>query len=338
MVCALALAACGTTPTPQPAPPTDPQPLTLDASRNYGDLYADGRLPVGDHKYTTAAAAAGTVYACPQYAASLTGFAGGAQVRGPWFSDDGKWYYPDKKVHVEGHVHQDGQFSESHDDGVHVIKTNDLPRDHTTGIFPIATTDTAYQYDRNPNAIAAQQLTYVLPETPTYGAPQCIGHEVGVMLSGVVLFSALDSSGRDAGAWEVQDDCSGHPEITGSYHYHTPSPCLVKANVDEVVGYALDGFPITGSRLGEGNVLTTRDLDECHGITSDVQVDGRPQHTFHYVMTADFPYSVSCFHGRPITVQGQKQPPPMPPGPPPPGYPPPRGFPPPPGFSPPPPR
>ncbi|MET0629048.1 MAG: hypothetical protein ABW033_11390, partial [Acidimicrobiia bacterium] len=33
------------------------------------------------------------------------------------------------------------------------------------------------------------------------------------------------------------------------------------------------------------------------GITSKVQLDGRSVTTYHYVMTQDFPYSVSCFRG-----------------------------------------
>jgi len=37
----------------------------------------------------------------------------------------------------------------------------DLPGNHTTGRFPIATDDTVHQYDRNPNAITVQELTYV---------------------------------------------------------------------------------------------------------------------------------------------------------------------------------
>lgn len=282
----------------------DQAPLTLDLGRNYGDVFADGRLPVGDGKVVTDAPRRGYVYACPRYADSFAaGAAIGAHARGPWFSEDGQWYYPDSKDHVHGHVQHHGEFSETTSDGVRVITTNDLPRNHTTGRFPVATDDTAYQYDRNPNAITAQELTYVLASEPTYGAPQCVGHEVGVMLSGVVLFSALDAGGRDAGAWEVQDDCSGHPQVTGTYHYHTPSPCLAKAGVAEVVGYALDGFPITGARIGDGNILTTRDLDECHGISSRVQIDGRDVQTYHYVMTQDYPYSVNCFRGRPTTVQ-----------------------------------
>lgn len=302
---------------PRPARPNAAQPLLLDPGKRYGNRYADGRLPVGDGKHTVDGPRPGYLFTCPQYERSLTGFAGGAEVRGPWFSEDGQWYYPSKKVHVQGHVHHHGSFAETHSEQARVITTNDLPRDHPTGQFPVAQDDTAYQYDRNPNTIRPQRLTYVLPPKPTYGKPQCVANEVGVMLSGVILFNALDSSGRDAGAWEVQDSCSGHPEIVGEYHYHTLSPCIPNPGVGEVLGYALDGFPITGGQLGPDNVLTTGDLDECHGITSAIVLDGEEVTMYHYVMTEDFPYSVGCFRGRPTTVQGHPQPgPPPPPAPP----------------------
>ena len=143
-----------------------------------------------------------------------------------------------------------------------VITTNDLPRDHTTGVFPVQPSDPAYQYDRNPNSIAPQSLTYTLNAAPTVTAQaNCLGGEVGVMLTGVALFDAFDAGGRDAGAWEVQDGCSGHPQITSEYHYHTLSSCIRDTSVNSVIGFALDGFPITGPKVGTNNILTTSDLE-----------------------------------------------------------------------------
>jgi hypothetical protein len=103
----------------------------------------------------------------------------------------------------------------------------------------------------------------------------------------------------------VQDGCQGHPEITGAYHYHSLSSCIADASVTDVIGYALDGFPITGPKIGDHNVLTTDDLDECHGITSTIDLDGQAVTTYHYVMTQDFPYSVSCFRSTPGKAPGE---------------------------------
>jgi hypothetical protein len=122
------------------------------------------------------------------------------------------------------------------------------------------------------------------------------------MLSGVPLFNGFDADLRDAAAHEVQDSCSGHPQEKGEYHYHSLSSCFTDVSVKTVLGYALDGFPITGPQAAQGRYLTTEDLDECHGITSTITEDGKSVTTYHYVMTKDFPYSASCFRGTPITT------------------------------------
>ena len=268
--------------------------LKLDPKHDYGNKYANGILPVGDSKYVTDAPKKGSVYLCraPQ------GQAGGAQERGPWF------------------VNNNTEYSETMSSGNRVIATNDLPRDHTTGVFPVQPSDPAYQYDRNPNQIAPQSLTYTLNAAPTVAAKSnCVGGEVGVMTTGVALFDAFDAGGRDAGAWEVQDGCNGHPQISSEYHYHTLSSCIHDTGVTNVIGFALDGFPITGPKVGDDNILTTSDLDECHGITSTITLDGQQVETYHYVMTQDFPYSASCFRSTAAQPPGQPAGPPAgPPG------------------------
>jgi YHYH protein len=263
----------------------------------------------------------GSVYLCraPQ------GQAGGAGTRGPWFVNNNAEYDISKKLAVEGDVRWEGNYSETISGGSRVITTNDLPRDHVTGAFPVQPSDPANQYDRNPNQIAPQSLTYTLSAEPKVeSSPSCLGGEVGVMLTGVALFNAFDAGGRDAGAWEVQDGCNGHPQISSEYHYHTLSSCIQDTSVSTVIGFALDGFPITGPKVGDDNILTTGDLDECHGITSTITLDGKQVETYHYVMTQDFPYSASCFRatatqppGQPAGPTGQPAGPPAgPPGPP----------------------
>ncbi len=283
------------------------QGLQLDTSKNYGNKYADGLLPVGDGKYSTSAPKAGTVYVCSQYAQNLTSDKGGADTRGPWFTNNNTEYDISKKVHVLGSVTWQASLSNTVSGSTRTITTNDLPN-HVTGIFPIKSSDPAYSYDRNPNTIKSQSLTYSLSADPTYNATaNCMGGEVGIMLTGVALFNAFDAGGRDAGAWEVQDGCSGHPQSSGEYHYHTLSTCIKDVGVSTVIGYALDGFPITGPQLGTGNVLTTADLDECHGIVSAINLDGKTTTMYHYVMTEDFPYSASCFRGKASDPPGQKE-------------------------------
>jgi hypothetical protein len=283
------------------------QGLQLNQNKNYGNKYADGILPVGDGKYTSKGPKQGYIYACTQYAQNLETQNGGAMTRGPWFTDDNKEYNVNKKLHVEGSVMWSAQFTDTLNGNSRTIVTNDLPS-QPTGIFPIMSTDPAYQYDHNPNSIKGQKFTFNLAADPSYYAnPNCETGEVGIMLTGVVLFSGLDAGGRDAGAWEVQDSCDGHPQMDGIYHYHTLSSCIKNVSVHTVIGYGLDGFPITGPVIGTNNILTTSDLDECHGIVSPINLDGKTVTMYHYVMTQDYPYSISCFRGKPITPPGQQQ-------------------------------
>jgi hypothetical protein len=307
----LLVAACTTTTvTSSPTatiPPADSgypaDAVVLDPDASYGDRYADGILPVGDEKWTLTDPAVGTVYLCRD--TFVADEQAGAQTRGPWFADDNTAYDIDLKVAIQGTVDWAPQLAVTVDGAERVVATNDLP-DHPTGEFPVAHDDPARVYDANPNTISEQDLEYRLSASPEYGEPQCMGGEAGVMLTGVALFNGFDAGGRDAGAWEVQDACDGHPQNRGVYHYHSLSRCISQVGVDTVIGWALDGFPITGPTVSEGNILTTADLDECHGLVSDVLIDGEVVTTYHYVMTQDFPYSVSCFRATPMQ-QGPPQ-------------------------------
>lgn len=274
--------------------------LVLDVDANYGDEYADGILPVGDGLVVTDGPQKGYVYLCNE-----GGEGGGASQRGPWFVNNNTEYDINAKIAVEGEVEWEGAYVVSLDGDERVISTNAVPDDHPTGQFPVAPGDPAYEYDRNPNSIEEQTLDYRLAALPALlEEPACMGGEAGVMVTGVGLFNAFDAGNRDAGAWETQDGCDGHPEITGQYHYHTLSSCIDDIGVSTVIGFALDGFPITGPMIDDGNILTTDDLDECHGITSTVEIDGEQVETYHYVMTQDFPYSVSCFRATPSDPPG----------------------------------
>jgi len=129
---------------------------------------------------------------------------------------------------------------------------------------------------------------------------------IGVALSGVALFNALDDAGRDAVAHEVQDRCSGHPERRGQHHYHGPSGCMKEASAaNTLVGYALDGFGIYSMYDANGRELTNADLDECHGRTGKVLWDGRETTMYHYGMTREYPYTVGCFRGTPVRAQAR---------------------------------
>src|SRR5262249_53871742 len=142
------------------------------------------------------------------------------------FSSDGKTFDLTKKIHVEGHVNWDSQFSDKVQGSKRVLKGNGLPPE-PSGTFPIQSSDPAYQYDQNPNSISSYTLDAEIPANPKEASkPSCVGGTVGVARNGIPIFSAFDAGGRDAEAWEIQDKCDAHPELTGQYHYHSLSDCL----------------------------------------------------------------------------------------------------------------
>jgi hypothetical protein len=252
-------------------------------------------LEVGDGKYSTNPQA-GYVYSC---STSFNG--GGAQGTGDWMNGDGTWDATKKAV-VDGSVTWPSSFTVSIQGNQRVFTGNDLP-DHPTGNFPVNPSDDAYAVDRNPNSIQEQSITLALPANPTAAAqPNCVGGEVGIMLSGVVIFSAFDAEGRDAVAHEVQDECDGHPQRTGFYHYHSLSDCIEDTSTSghsSLVGYAFDGYGIYGYYGEDGAEVTNEDLDACHGHTHMIEWDGQMVEMYHYHATHEFPYVVGCFHGTP---------------------------------------
>jgi YHYH protein len=255
-------------------------------------------LPLGDGKYTTDAEKKGYVYSCID---NFNG--GGAFAQGPWIDDAAGTWNLTEKIYVEGHVDWRSQFSTSVEGAERELEGNGVPP-QPSGEFPVGASDPAYQYDRNPNAIAEYDLRAELPANPERtGEASCVGGTIGVMKNGIPLFSAFDAGGRDAVATEIQDNCDAHPEKTGQYHYHGLSSCLYKSDSDarsELLGWALDGFGIYVERDAAGTMLAAADLDECHGRTSTVDWNGRQRRMYHYVMTLDFPYAVACYRGTAI--------------------------------------
>jgi hypothetical protein len=224
-------------------------------------------------------------------------------VAGPWIKSDGTFDLT-AKINVQGNAQWTSSFSIKAEAGTQTLATNNLPN-HATGTFPVAPNDPAYQYDRNPNRIRAQNLQFVLPSTPTVAAqPSCLHPgPIALLLTGSVIFDALDARARDAVAYEVQDACGGHPERTGEYHYHSLSPCQRDAGSghSSLVGYALDGFGLFGLRGENGQTVSNADLDECHGHTHTIPWNGQTLNMYHYHATLEYPYTISCYRGTPAS-------------------------------------
>lgn len=260
------------------------------------------RLPIGTSLVSLTDARVGGLFACD--AGRPNG--GGAGVAGPWLNEaEGTWDLS-RKIAVHGAVSWPmASYSEEIDGDRRVITSNGVPVGVVTGEFPIATDDPAYAFDRNPNTIAVHDVTISLPVSPTRSpAPTCLGKgSVGVLKNGVALYAPLDEGNRDAVAYETQDQCDGHPQQASVYHYHAIPSCIVAAATESstVVGFAYDGFPIVVERDASGNLPTNADLDECHGRTSPITLDGSTVETYHYSATYEFPYFIGCFAGTPLS-------------------------------------
>lgn len=68
-----------------------------------------------------------------------------------------------------------------------------------------------------------------------------------------------------------------------------------------LAGYAIDGFPIYASNE-DGRTLTSKDLDECHGHMHEIVADGVVRSVYHYHLSSDAPYALSCFRGVPVPI------------------------------------
>ncbi len=260
------------------------------------------KLPIGDGKASTTTAAVGTVFACQMGNPS----APGATADGPWIDAANNTWDSTTKLAVEGDVEwPTAEYSETIDGDTRVLMSNGIPVGVVTGNFPIAETDPSYQYDHNPGRVQEAATTLRLPTTPTVAAtPTCVAFDaVGMLRNGVALFNALDGRGDDAVAHESQDVCNGHPNQE-KYHYHSVPNCLLNAatGASSVVGFALDGFPIVVERDAAGALPTNADLDECHGRTSLIELNGEVVEMYHYSATFEYPYTIGCYRGTPTAA------------------------------------
>ncbi len=259
------------------------------------------RLPLGDGKYV-GSPKVGSILPCNpsrDYFQTI-----GAHALGPWIH--GSTWDTTQKMTVTGSAQwPNASFSIATSGGRRVFTGNDLPPVARTGLYPIQDSDPVYPIDPNPNPVQPQSLSFTTPIDPQLAAsPSCVSIAIiGVALDGVPFYSALDVQGHDAPAHEVQDECNGHPNPGGTYHYHSLSPCIPHIGESAaLVGYALDGFGIYSPYAQDGRELTTADLDECHGTTSVVPWDGQPRLMYHYVLTRDYPYTIGCFRGTPAAL------------------------------------
>ena len=276
-------------------------PYTCPAAQTSSGALNCTDLPLGDRKFSTTGAKIGYVYSCMSLSGSPV------VANAPWINNSAGTWNLIEKVAVEGSVAWKGSISTKTSGSSLVIVANEVPiSPHTTGVFPIQPSDPAFAYDRNPNSIEEHAVDVALAASPAVASkPSCVGMgAIGITLTGVAIYNAFDGAGYDAVAREEQDGCHGHPDQSDTYHYHgILQACVPDAGSatqnSSLLGYALDGFGIYGPWYN-GKILTTSDLDECHGTTSTVMWNGKLVSIYHYVSTYEFPYTVGCYRGTPV--------------------------------------
>ena len=273
---------------------------------------------------STASPAKGTLYVCPRtidtpigpvkfpntYTAAAT----------PWVTNG---IIEISKIQtVPGSVTMDHQFSITTTDTQRHLMGNGIP-EHPIGTFPIPADSPAYAYyaalpaEGYANAaeipVGPYNLDLTIPKNPTVNAtPTCLSSLITGVSSqtGVTWHAEMAPDSKlnlyDPNAALPTDQCFGHPYMQ-QYHYHGYSyKCMPdQGNADEqspLFGYAVDGFGIYGPLDANGKWITNAQLDECHGMTSMINWDGKMIEMYHYVINNEFPYSVGCLRGTPGTM------------------------------------
>lgn len=75
----------------------------------------------------------------------------------------------------------------------------------------------------------------------------------------------------------------------------------ITPTADGLLGYALDGFPIYAP-YEDGREIVQSDLDRCHGHVHEIVDQGVVRSLYHYHITEEYPYSIACFRGTPVSL------------------------------------
>jgi len=151
-------------------------------------------------------------------------------------------------------------------------------------------------------------LPAFVPKTGAMHSLKTVGGVVGVAMNSVLLVHEHPEEGM---TW-LFDNCGGHGDTYGHYHYHAPPLCLMKSlglpvpeqgawwkdtgvsawpeeGPEVQIAWALDGAPIMGPYKG-GSRTEKKQLDECHGA---VDASG----VYRYYLVPEAPYMPPCLKG-----------------------------------------
>ena len=144
------------------------------------------------------------------------------------------------------------------------------------------------------------QILLIPTEPVPLASPAPVRRDVGVALNGVVLGPPAPVHAI-LGAYTIApfDDCGGHVNPVEGYHYHAATDCAESVPQDDghaaMIGYAMDGYAITGRRNADGTEPS--DLDGCRGHRDETR-------GYHYhAAGAGENRFIGCFQGEQGTVR-----------------------------------
>ncbi len=115
---------------------------------------------------------------------------------------------------------------------------------------------------------------------------------IAVAANGIPVFNALNNRGEDSYLIGELDQWGGHCGKADDYHYHVAPLHLAAVTGLLPIAYALDGFPIYGSKEPDGSSMQS--LDTCHGHTGTNGL-------YHYHGTSSYPYTIGAMKGK-VTI------------------------------------
>lgn len=264
------------------------------------------KLRLGDNYLTTSLPAQGYLFSCTNKNPNAPG---SIDSKITWIDNVQKTWNFLLKLWLPGGKFEPGTgtYLEINSTDNRQIEINNLPVDERIGDWPMTEYKILTEIDPNPGVPIGNISKFSYPVNPKQNnIPTCVSLGViGVTTNGVVIFSAADARGEDAVAREIVDEYGGHPAMS-TYHYHFIPERLdtefLKDGHSGIVGYINDGFPIYGYRGVGGTEMSNHDLDICHG--HDHGTLG-----YHYHATIEYPYTVGCYTGVPISSPSNINPP-----------------------------
>ncbi len=132
-------------------------------------------------------------------------------------------------------------------------------------------------------------LQPVYAETPLPTTTNLMKGAVAIAVNGIPIFNALNNRGVDSYLIGELDTWGGHCGRADDYHYHAAPLHLSSTSGELPIAFALDGFPVYGSKEPDGSIM--KELDVCHGHVISNGV-------YHYHGTTNYPYVVGSMKGK----------------------------------------